>query len=275
MRRPSLFLLLLLLLSGAAPALHALDVPPPPKTWFTDAAGVVSTTQAALLDRKLSDFEQASGVQFIIYVFPTLGGEQSMEAFTIRCVEQWKVGQRKYDNGVVLFVFVQDRKMRVETGYGTGGAITDAFSATVIRDVIAPRFRENDYYGGLSAGADAIMAKLRGEEAPVAPLNPRGPRTMPRQGQAPAPASGPGIGTILVILFVIFFVIAPMLGGRRRRRSGCGGCFFPFFMFPGGGGGITFGGGGGGFGGGSFGGGGGGFEGGGGRFGGGGASGGW
>lgn len=249
--------LLLLALMLAAPSLAALEVPPAPDRWFTDAAGVVGGAQADLLNRKLAGFEQQSGAQFLIYTFPTLGGE-AVEDFTIRCVERWKVGQKKYDNGLVLFVFVAERKVRIEVGYGLEGTVTDAFSSRVIRDQIAPFFQKGDYGGGLDAAANAIMTKIRTGEEPVPPMQ-RG-----SGGQA-----GSGIIPALIVLFIVFFVILPMFS---RRRSGCGGCLLPLMFFPGGGG-ITLGGRGGGFGGGGFGGGG--FSGGGGGFGGGGATGGW
>ncbi|MFL6244533.1 MAG: TPM domain-containing protein [Thermoanaerobaculia bacterium] len=254
------FLVLPLLFAAALTAL-ALDVPPTPTRWFTDTAGIVSPTEGDLLNAKLRQFEQDSGAQFIIYVFPSLDGE-SLEDFTIRAVERWKVGQKKYDNGLVLFVFVEEKKVRVEVGYGLEGTITDAFSSRVIREQIAPAFQQGDYGRGLNAAADAIITKIKTGEEPVPPLNPRG------QGSPQQSARGEDIGIVplIIILFVIFFVVLPML-----RRGGCGGCLLPMF-FSGGGGGITFGGGGGGFGG--FGGGGG-FSGGGGGFGGGGASGGW
>ena len=261
--RPRLFVAALLF--ALAPALFALEVPQPPKRWLTDAAGVLSTTEASMLDTKLETFEQQSGAQFIIYTFPSLEGE-SIEDFTIRCVEKWKVGQKKYDNGLVLFVFVKDRKVRVEVGYGLEGTVTDAFSSRVIRESIAPHFQTGAYGQGLTAGADAIIAKIRGGEAPVPPLQPQG-------GQS---AAGSDISpfTIVLILFVIFFVFVPMLSrGGRRGGGGCGGCWLPMMFFPGGGSGVTFGGGG--FSGGGGFGGGGGFSGGGGGFGGGGATGGW
>ena len=244
-------------------ALHAfaLEVPPPPTQWYTDRAGLLDAGAAEALNRKLADFEQSSGAQFIIYVFPSLEGE-SMEDFTIRCVEKWKVGQKKYDNGLVLFVFVQEKKVRVEVAYGLEGTVTDAFSSRIIRENIAPGFQQQNYAGGLNSAADAIMARIRGGEAAVPPMERRG--------------SGEGESkndlnpmVVLFILFVVFFIILPMIS---RRGGGCGGCVFPMF-FGGGGSGITFGGGG--FSGGGFGGGGGGFSGGGGSFGGGGASGGW
>ena len=255
-------LLLALLVVAAAAPLHALEVPPPPAQWVTDSAGILGGTEEDLLNRKLQEFEQASGAQFIVYTFPSLEGE-SVEDFTLRSVERWKVGQKKYDNGLVLFVFVQEKTVRVEVGYGLEGTVTDAFSSRVIREQMAPYFRQNDYAGGLNAAADAIIRKIRTGEEPVPPLQPTG-----AGGAAPETEISPI--TIIIILFVVFFIILPML----RRGGGCGGCMFPF-IFPGGG--TTFGGGGfggGGFGGGGFGGGGG-FSGGGGSFGGGGATGGW
>ncbi|HET7434041.1 MAG TPA: TPM domain-containing protein [Thermoanaerobaculia bacterium] len=265
--RPLRFFFLLLLLAASA---FALDVPPRPEYHFTDRASVVNDADAQAIDRKLAAFEQQSGAQFIVYVMPSLEGE-SVEDFTQRCVDEWKVGQKKYDNGLVMFVFINDRKIRIATGYGVEGSMTDAFSSRVIRDVMAPYFQKGDYTGGINAGVDAITAKITKNEEPVAPLQ---PRTQP-SSQGGGQQSDLSPMTILIILFVIFFVVVPMFS-RRRRGGGCGGCFFPWFFFPGGGGGITFGGGGGGFGGGggsSWGGGG--FSGGGGSFGGGGATGGW
>ena len=248
----------------AAASAAALEIPAPPTQWVTDRAGLLGGTEADLLNTKLQSFEQTSGAQFIVYTLPSLEGE-SVEDFTIRCVERWKVGQKKYDNGLVLFVFAQEKTVRIEVGYGLEGTVTDAFSSRVIREQIAPHFQKNDYAGGLNAAADAIINKIRTGEEPVPPL--RTPQGAPAgEGQS----SGFGLAEIIVIGIIIFFFIMPLLS---RRRSGCGGCIFPF-IFPGGG--ITFGGGGGGgFSGGGFGGGGGGFSGGGGSFGGGGATGGW
>lgn len=252
------------LLLALAPSLYALEVPPPPDQWYTDRAGLLDAVQAAGLNEKLKNFEQTSGAQFITYVFPSIENE-AIEDFTIRCVERWKVGQKKYDNGLVLFVFVKEKKARIEVGYGLEGTITDAYASRVIREHLAPHFQRQDYAAGLNAAADAIIARIRGGEAPVPPLQ--------QPGSAPSGGYEPNPLVILLILFVVFFIIVPMLS---RRRGGCSGCIFPLF-FSGGGSGITFGSGGG-FSGGGFGGGfggGGGFSGGGGGFGGGGATGGW
>jgi uncharacterized protein len=249
---------LLLLIAGSV---FALEVPPAPTQWFTDRAGLLGPTEADLLNRKLADFEQETGAQFIIYVLPSLEGD-SVEDFSIRAVERWKVGQKKYDNGLVLFVFVAERKVRIEVGYGLEGSITDAFASRVIRETIAPGFQSQQYGEALNAAANALMQKIRTGEERVEPLRRRGGESEQEE---------PSIFVVLFILFMVFFVVLPMM-----RRGGCGGCMLPLLFMPGGRG-VTFGGHrgggfGGGFGGGGFGGG---FGGGGGGFGGGGATGGW
>jgi uncharacterized protein len=248
-------LLAVFIASILARAAFALEVPPPPTQWVTDRAGVLSASDLQALNEKLRAFEQRSGAQFIIYILPSLEGD-SLEDFTIRAAERWKVGQKKYDNGLILFVFVEDRKLRVEVGYGLEGAITDAYSSRVLRNTIAPAFQRGDYSGGLNTAADQLIARIEGTE-PAVPVADGG------QGQ---PIQIGSIWPLIVMLLIFIFVIGPLL-----RRGGCG-CL-PLMFFPSGG--ITMGGRGGGFGGGFGGGGFGGFSGGGGGFGGGGASGGW
>ena len=241
-----------------------LPIPPAPTQWVTDGAGVLNSSDLEALNSKLRDFEQRTGVQFIIYTFPTLDDE-SLEDFTIRAAEKWKVGQKKYDNGLILFVFIQEKKLRVETGYGLEPTITDAFASILVHSVIPPYFSSGDYAGGLNAAANTVMAQIEKKGAPGEPAAQSQPSSEAR------PLSMSDIVPLIIILLVFIFFILPLL-----RRGGCGGCGGCFPLFPMGGGGITFGGGGG-LGGGGFGGGfgGGGFSGGGGGFGGGGASGGW
>jgi uncharacterized protein len=260
--RPLRFIAFLALLALAGSA-FALDVPPAPRQWFTDAAGVVSSDQASALNEKLHAFEQQSGAQFIIYIFPTLENE-ALEDFTIRCAEKWKVGQKKYDNGAILFLFIKERKIRFEVGYGLEPTLTDAFTTRVRTQELAPRLAKGDYAGGLNAAADAIIAKVTKNEEPVAPLQPDGSRS-----GTPVHEDGYSAQLIIFLVFMFFVFVLPRLLGGRRRGGGCGGCIPLFLPFGGGfgGGGTTFGGGG-------FGGGGG-FSGGGGGFGGGGSSGGW
>jgi uncharacterized protein len=255
----SLFLAAIILL--IASAAFALEVPPPPTQWYTDKAGLLDSSQADALNSKLASFEQRTGVQFIIYVLPSLESD-ALEDFTIRAAEKWKVGNKKYDQGLILFVFVKEKKVRVEVGYGLEAVVPDSIASRAIREDIAPRFQNGDYAGGLNAAADSLIGRIEKGDTPKEPL---------QRGAEGARPGGVDAVSIIILLLVFFFFILPMLRRRGGGRSGCGGCFWPMFFFPGGGG-TTFGGGGfGGGGGGGFGG----FSGGGGSFGGGGASGGW
>ena len=249
--------------AALALSVAALEVPPSPTQWVTDAAGILQPQELQALNSKLREFETRSGAQFIIYIFPSLEDE-SLEDFSIRAAEAWKAGQAKYDNGLILLVFMAEQRVRIEVGYGLEGTMTDAFSSRVIRNYLAPHFQSGQYAAGLNAAADAIIAEIEGNEAPV-PVDQR------------APQGSGGIASLLPLIFIILifiFVIGPLF--RSGGCGGCGGCVPLPLFFPMGGGGSTFGGRGG-FGGGFSGGGGGfgGFSGGGGGFGGGGASGGW
>lgn len=242
-----------------APTAPALEVPPSPAQWVTDQAGLLSASDAAALNEKLRSFEARSGAQFLIYIFPSLENE-ALEDFTIRAAEKWKAGQARYDNGLILFVFVAEKKLRFEVGYGLEGTMTDAMSSRILREVITPAFRQGDFAGGLDRAATAVINLIEKNEQPVPVAG----------GGGTASNTSFSAGDLIPILFFILifgFVIGPML--RRGGCGGCSGCILPMPM-----GGITFGGGSGGGwsgGGGGFGG----FSGGGGGFGGGGASGGW
>ena len=247
------------LLLAAASARAEEKLPPPPEHYFNDYAGVVAGDVAERLDAKLRAFDDQTSSQVVVAVFPELPSP-SLEDFTIRAAQSWRVGRKKLDNGVVLFVFVKDHKMRIEVGYGMEGALPDATANQIISDVMAPRFRQGDYAGGLEAAIDAIMAATRGEYKAAPPPA--------RRIQTRVPLG--------FILFVIFFVVIPIwqrarMGARTYNRRG----WTVPWWYTGGGGGWGSGGFGGGFGGGGGSSGGGGFSGGGGSFGGGGASGSW
>ena len=239
---------------AAVPALAAEKLPPPPTRYFNDYAGLVSAADAQRLDAKLEAFDKQTSNQVVVAVFPELPSP-SMEDFTIRTAQSWRAGREKLDNGVVLFVFVKDRKSRIEVGYGLEGALPDITARHILDDALTPRFRAGDFAGGLEASVDAIVAATRGEY-----------KAEPR---AAAPAGSDDAMLVLIVIIVLFFIFIRLFGGRRRRGSWItytGGGW-------GGGGGWSSGGGWGGGGGGTFGGGG--FSGGGGSFGGGGASGSW
>ncbi len=229
------------------------QLPPAPGQYFNDYAQVVSASTAARLNRTLEDFERETSNQILVVVYPKMESESSIEDYTVRVAQSWRVGKKAKNNGAVLFVFIQDRKMFLQVGYGLEGALPDVLAKRVIEDEIKPRFKAGDFDGGLSAGVAAILAATKGEY----------------QGNGQT-AGGQGHGTpggIVVLLFVVVLV-AFMLIGARRRGYGSGGWMLGSGGFSGG----SWRGGGGGWGGG---GGGGGFSGGGGSFGGGGAGGSW
>jgi uncharacterized protein len=233
-------------LLAAGPARADDPLPPKPARWVTDRAGVLSPAAAAAIDSKLEAFEHAQGSQVLVAIFPSLPADEVLEDWTQQVAESWGVGRAKQDDGVVLFVFVADRKLRIEVGYGLEGALTDLESKTILDDVLVPHLREGDWDGGIGAATDAILEAIRGEYQPD-------PNAGRRQRKAPGGAA--------FLFFLIVVVLLHLISRRSRGGWRSGGWW--------GGGGF----GGGGFGGGGFGGGG--FSGGGGSFGGGGASGGW
>jgi uncharacterized protein len=246
------------LLAGAVAGVRAAETPPPPPTaYFNDYAGLVSAADAQRLDAKLRQFADETSTQVVVVVFPSLPSP-SLEDFTVRAAQSWRVGRKDWDNGAVLFVFVGDRKMRIETGYGLEGALPDQLAGRILDNEVRPRFRAGDWAGGLEAGIDGILAATRGEyKAP--PSRPQGVSLVP---------------VLIIVVFVLLFLWLASQGSRNvhvGRTYGRGGWRRDSGYWGGGSG--WGGGGGGGWSGGSSGGGG--FSGGGGSFGGGGASSSW
>jgi uncharacterized protein len=242
-----------LLAGGVAGVRAAETLPPPPAAYFNDYAGLVPVADAQRLDAKLRQFAEQTSTQVVVAVFPSLPSA-SLEDFTVRTAQSWRVGRKDWDNGAVFFVFVNDRKMRVETGYGLEGALPDQLAGRILDEQVRPRFRSGDWAGGLEAGIDGILAATRGEyKAP--PKKPQG-----------VPLVAVLVIVLVVVPFVILFLwlaahgprgisVGRTYGNQGWRRNGGtwgGGSSW------GGGGGWSGGGGGGGFsgGGGSFGGGG-------------------
>ena len=247
LRRAILATLLLALL--AAPGAAALRVPPAPDRRVNDYAGALAAADRDRLEQKLIAREATSRNQVVVGIFRSLEGE-SLEGYSIRLAQAWRIGQKGLDNGVIFLVFLDDRKMRIEVGYGLEGSLTDAISASILREVVAPRFREGRTAEGIAAGLDAIDRAIAGTYA-----------RPPSAGQDRG-AGGLGFRE-LAALFVVFVLIAILVQGHMyrsgvRRRgwtgssAGWGGPFMGGGGFGGGGssGGGGFSGGGGGFGGG-------------------------
>ena len=234
------------------------QIPTKPARYVTDRADVLGPGGAEALNAKLEQFERDTSNQLLVWIDRKLPEGFTLEDFTVRAGQKWGAGQKAEDNGAILFVFVDDRKMRIEVGYGLEGTLPDAVAKRILDEEIAPRFRAGDFPGGLNAGVDAIMAATRGEyQGTGATVNER------RRGR-PAEAST----CFMALLFFGIFVLLPIYMRKSRAFRTHGG---RGWWSSGGWGGGGWSGGGGGW----SGGGGGGFSGGGGSFGGGGASGSW
>ncbi len=142
--------------------LAAISLPPKPDHYVTDRAGVLKNANA--LNEKLANFERQTSDQILVYVDRHLPPDTSIEEMGSEAMRKWGVGQKGRDNGAILFVFVGDRKMRIEVGYGLEGSLTDAKSKRITSTVIKPEFQRGDYAAGIEKGVDAMLATVRGEE---------------------------------------------------------------------------------------------------------------
>ncbi len=238
---------------GALVRLAAETLPSKPVLYFNDYAKVVSPNDASQFNAELEQFERETSNQIVVAVYQTMESESSVDDYTQRIAQTWRVGQKVHNNGAVLFVFVANHQMFIQTGYGLEGALPDATCFDITHNVIAPYFKKGDYTGGLRAGIAAILQAVRGEY--------KGTGRTHQEENGGATGHLP-IGLIIFLLVIFFIFIA----NRRRGRRGYGFSGFggPFIGGFGGGGGWSGGGGGGG-----------GFSGGGGSFGGGGAGSSW
>jgi uncharacterized protein len=250
MRLRTVSALVLLLFASAALRASGPAVPPAPTRFVTDKAGALSPATAARLEQRLETFEKETSNQFLVYTERVVPEGTTLEEYTVACAQAWRAGQAQRKNGMILFVFPESHKVRLEVGYGLEGAMPDALARRVLDEQVLPRFRTGDYDGGISAGVEAAIAATKGEYTGTGST--RGQR---RQEKLPFP--------LILLAFFLFFGVFPALFGRGRRGYsyinrggwGGGGGFGGFGGFGGGGGG--------------------GFSGGGGSFGGGGASGSW
>ena len=248
---------LLVLTSGP---LLAETLPSRPAGYFNDYAGVVDPPAARKLNEDLAVFERETSNQLVVVVYRTMQSESSVADYTQRLAQTWGVGQQDKRNGAVLFVFVDNRQMFIQTGYGLEGALPDATCYDITHNVIAPNFKNGDYTRGLQEGVTAMMQAARGE------YKGSGKTVKEKEGNG---ATEIPVGLILFAILFIFLIVSRFSRKKVRRGYGYNGRGGPFFGgFGGGGGGWSSGGGGGG---GGFSG----FSGGGGSFGGGGAGSGW
>ncbi len=232
-------------------------LPSKPAGYFNDYAGVVDRAVALQLNEQLAQFERETSTQLVVVVYQTMQSESSVDDYTRRITQTWGVGQKGKNNGAVLFVFVENRQMFIQTGYGVEGALPDATCFDITHNLIAPRFKQGDYTGGLQAGVTAMMQAVKGEYKGTG-----------KTRQESATGSGGFPFGLIIFLIIIAFFIFKNRSRKGRRGYGYSQLGGPFIGGFGGGG---WSGGGGGSSGGGFSG----FSGGGGGFGGGGAGSGW
>lgn len=144
----------------------ALEAIPPLTARVVDRTGTLSSEQAAALEGTLQAFEAAKGSQIAILIVPTTG-EEAVEQYALRVVEQWQLGRKGIDDGALLLVAKNDRRVRIEVGYGLEGALNDAIAKRIVDEIIVPRFQQGDFAGGIAAGVERMIAVIEGEPLPA------------------------------------------------------------------------------------------------------------
>lgn len=206
-----LALTLILLSSGLAVALEV----PPLKGRVNDYAGILSPATAQQLEAMLENFEATDSTQIVLLTIPSLEGD-SLENFSMRVVESWKIGQAKLDNGALLLISKNDRKLRIEVGYGLEGTLTDLTSGRIIRDVITPRFKEGNFDQGVMDGLSAMMAAVKGEFTASPSSN--------KQRQ-----SNVDPGAFFIMAIIVFSILGRLLTRVPLVSAGIGALLAPAF----------------------------------------------
>jgi len=194
-----------LFLVGIAAAAVAV---PPLQSRVTDLTATLNASQKEALEKTLAEFEARKGAQIAVLVVPTTQPD-TIEQYAVRVEEQWKLGRKGVDDSVLLLVALQDRKVRLEVGYGLEGVLPDAAAKRIIEDEITPRFRQGDFYGGLRAGLDRVMRTVEGEALPAPPAR-------------ATPAQRHGIEEWVAPLFFLFVIGGGILKSLFGRFLGGG-----------------------------------------------------
>jgi uncharacterized protein len=197
--------LVLAALTLFAVAANAAEViPPTPGAYFNDYAGVVSKEAASRFNEQLAQFERETSDQVVVAVFRKMQSDSDIADYTQRVAQAWGVGQKERRNGVVLFVFTEDRKMFIQVGYGLEGALPDATAFDITERHIKPLFRTGNYEAGLATGIDLICKAIRGEY----------------KGSGKTVAEGKGGGGVFGLLPFVIFIVVVMIISRVFRKLG-------------------------------------------------------
>lgn len=204
LRQQLIALLACAVLFGAFSA-HALVAVPALTARVTDETGTLTAEQKNALEQMLQAFEQRKGTQIAVLIVPTTQPE-AIEQYSLRVVQAWKLGRKAVDDGALLIVAKDDRALRIEVGYGLEGALNDAVSSRIIREIIVPRFQQGDFYGGIAAGVDRMIRVADGEALPP-------PGTSAGKGAA-------GIWRLAPLLLMLSVVFGRVLRAAFGRLPG-------------------------------------------------------
>ncbi len=183
-----------------------------------DQAGLLSGEQRAAIEQKLADFEQQTGVQVAVLTIDTLGGE-TIEEFGIKVAESWRLGRKEQDDGVLFTIAKNDRKMRIDVGYGLESKLTDVLTARIQENVVRPAFRAGDYPGGIAQGVDAIIGALSGV-----------PNAVPEAPAESSPVRGPLLPRLMA--FGIYLLVTGVFSIIALTTKGSEAWFLYFFLMP-------------------------------------------
>jgi uncharacterized protein len=192
--------LLALLVCWAFPVLADVAVPPLSGR-VVDQTGTLTASDMSALTARLKDLEARKGSQLAVLIVPTTAPE-SIEQYSIRVAEAWKIGRKKIDDGVLLVVAKNDHKVRIEVGYGLEGALTDVTAKRIIDETVVPMFRSGDFAGGISLGVEWIIAVIDGEKLPAPVSQPHNPIL---QGNSSTGSQGSfklSLFTLIVVILV-------------------------------------------------------------------------
>lgn len=226
-------------------AVIAETMPAAPRAYFNDYTGQIPAQLSQALNQRLQGYERESSNQLLVAIYDRMDSPSSVQDYTYRVAESWRVGQSDRNNGAVLFVFLGDREMFIQVGYGLEGALPDALAKRIIEKSIIPYFRTGDIAQGMAAGVDAMIAATQGEYTGSGRANGDDRRSNRRSSSV-----------FEIIFILIILVLSAIFRGRGRRRQiyGRGHHRTGGWMVGGFGGGGGFSGGGGSFGGGGAGG---------------------
>lgn len=183
------------------------DVPVPPLTGrVVDQVSLLNAQQKATLEQTLQAFEARKGSQIAVLIVASTAPE-TIEQYSLRVVEQWKLGRKKVDDGALLLVARDDRALRIEVGYGLEGALSDLVAKRIVSDVIVPRFKQQDFAGGIAAGVDRMIRVIDGEALPA----PRSP---------PAASDAASLEQYAPVLFILAMVVGGVLRAVLGRFPG-------------------------------------------------------